>query len=66
MRKSEYSISHIVHFMGKYAQKSAAARIMKLNDRGILREGMRAGIVIFYESINVYRTIANGRTVYEQ
>lgn len=42
------------------------ARIMKLNDRGMLREGLRADIVIFGESINVSRTIVDGRTVYEQ
>lgn len=42
------------------------ARIMKLNDRGMLREGLRADIVIFGENINVSRTIVDGRTVYEQ
>ena len=49
----------------KMAAKTPA-RIMKLNDRGMLREGLRADIVIFDESINVSRTIVNGRTVYAQ
>ena len=49
----------------KMATKTPA-RIMKLNDRGMLREGLRADIVIFDENINVSRTIVNGRTVYAQ
>ena len=49
----------------KMAAKTPA-RIMKLNDRGMLREGLRADIVIFDENINVSRTIVNGRTVYAQ
>lgn len=42
------------------------AKIMKLNDRGTLREGLRADIVIFDEDISVSRTIVNGRTVYKK
>ena len=42
------------------------AKIMKLNDRGKLREGLRADIVIFDEDISVSRTIVNGRTVYKK
>lgn len=42
------------------------ARIMKLADRGALREGLRADIVIFDGDIHVSRTMVGGRTVYEQ
>lgn len=42
------------------------AKIMKLNDRGTLREGLRADIVIFDEDISVSRTIVNGQTVYKK
>ncbi len=40
------------------------ARIMKLTDRGQLREGLRADIVIFNDNIDVQLTMVSGKTVY--
>lgn len=45
---------------------STPARIMKLADRGALRAGLRADVVLFDEDIHVSRTIVNGQTVYKE
>jgi N-acetylglucosamine-6-phosphate deacetylase len=39
------------------------ARIMHLTDRGALREGLRADLVLFDEEIQIHRTIVGGKTV---
>ena len=41
------------------------AKILKLKERGALKEGNYADIVIFDKDINVIKTIVNGNVVYE-
>lgn len=41
------------------------ARILKLENKGELKEGYDADIVIFDDDINVIKTIVGGKTVYE-
>ena len=42
------------------------ARIMRLEDRGAIAEGLRADLVLFDEAIHVSRTIVGGRSVYAE
>ena len=41
------------------------ASVIGIKDRGELKEGMLADVVIFDENINVHRTIVGGKTVFE-
>jgi N-acetylglucosamine-6-phosphate deacetylase len=42
------------------------ARIMRLEDRGEIAQGLRADLVLFDEAIHVSRTIVGGRSVYAE
>ena len=42
------------------------ARIMNFKDRGALKSGLRADIVLFDENVNVSHVIVGGRTVFEK
>lgn len=46
--------------------KITNARIMSFADRGVLKAGNRADLVLFDEDIVIQRTIVGGQTVYTQ